>query len=313
MVQSLFRAPLSFSIRWLNRLFHVIECAISHDDQEPIIYVPVFIIGAPRSGSTLLYQAMTEQYDFGYLSNLHCRFYGAPSLIERLLNPLKSRQPSSYTSNFGWTQGKAAPSECGEYWYRFFRRKPQYVPLEEADPPKLRQLRASVRALGNAFGKPILFKNMNCALRLMPTAQALPEALFIVTHRNIIDNACSLLKVRQQVYGDYIHWWSMEPPTVEQLKGLSPHEQVIEQIRHIDNLIETQSQIIGRDRFIHIQYEQFCDDVHGTLSKFDRFFAHHDVDIKRRDVEVPGHFERREKVPVESKLYQQVVQYAHND
>ena len=32
-------------------------------------YPPVFIIGAPRCGSTLLYKVLTEQFKFSYFSN----------------------------------------------------------------------------------------------------------------------------------------------------------------------------------------------------------------------------------------------------
>ena len=90
-----------------------------------------------------------------------------------------ARHPSpgaSFDSRFGQTSGPDAPSECGPFWYRFFRRRPQYVPLVEADPARLRRLRAAVRALGDAAGRPLVFKNLLCTLRLAPIGTALPEA-----------------------------------------------------------------------------------------------------------------------------------------
>ena len=35
---------------------------------------PVFIIGPPRSGTTLLYQVLVARYTFGYFSNWMARF-----------------------------------------------------------------------------------------------------------------------------------------------------------------------------------------------------------------------------------------------
>ncbi len=295
-------------LRWFNPWLHTLECKFSDGSERPLEYTPVLIIGAPRSGSTLLYQVLTDYYDFGYLSNIHCDFYGSPSLLERLFHPLRRRQTSNYTSKYGQAQGGTAPSECGQFWYRFFRRKPQYVPLEEVDPKKLVQFRAAIRALGNAFGKPVLFKNMNCALRLVPTAQALPEALFIVVQRDLVANAHSLLKTRRELYGDYSCWWSMEPPTIDSLKKLPPYAQVVEQIRHIYALIEKDRALVGSDRFIDIQYETFCDDTYSTLAKLDAFFKRYGVEISRRG-EVPKNFERRTQVRIDANIYQQLVDY----
>jgi len=43
----------------------------------PLRYPPLFIIGPPRTGSTLLYQLVVQRFDVGYLANRHCRLYGA--------------------------------------------------------------------------------------------------------------------------------------------------------------------------------------------------------------------------------------------
>lgn len=301
-----------FIYHLVNKYAGRFEVFFSRNRDHLLNYPPIFIIGAPRSGSTLLYQVMTEYYDFGYLSNLHCTFYGSPSLVERLVHPQKWRKPSDYTSLHGQTQGQAAPSECGAFWYRFFRRKPQYVPLSEVDPKKMRQLRGAVRALGNAFGKPILFKNLMCSLRLEPLASVLPEALFIVIRRHEIDNAHSLLEGRKKVYGDYSKWWSAEPPAINRLKGLPPHEQVIEQIFQIYDLIERNCQVIGPLRFLEVQYEAFCDDVFGTLQKISQFLASHHLFPNTYPDNVPSHFERRTEIRIDLGLYQKVVVYAHS-
>lgn len=305
----LVRGAFNRSSRCINQGLHFLECSFSDAGERPLDYTPVLIIGAPRSGSTLLYQVITEYYDVGYLSNVHCTFYGWPSLLERLVHPQRWRRPSDYTSRHGMAQGWTAPSECGQFWYRFFRRKPQYVPPEEADSKKLTQLRAAVRALGDAFGKPMVFKNMNCALRLIPTASALPEALFVVIRRNLIDNACSLLETRQRVWGNYSTWWSMEPPEVELLKSLPPHEQVVEQIRHIHALIERDRQIIGLHRFTDIKYKDLCRDVYGFLESFEQFLNRHGVSVRQRGVQVPERFERRSQTRLDPVLCGKVAHY----
>lgn len=298
------------SLRYLNSALHRAERLLLKRVSDPLEHVPIFIIGAPRTGSTLLYQVMTEYFDFGYLSNLHCVFKGSPAFAELLFRPLRWRKPSSFSSTHGATQGRSAPSECGEFWYRFFRLRPQYVPREAADAEKMSLLRASVRALGSAFGRPILFKNMNCALRLQPLVDALPEALFIVTKRNIVDTAVSLLQSRERIHGDCHQWWSMEPPAIEDLRRLPPQEQVVEQIVQINELIESHSRELGSDRFFSVEYEQFCDDVIQTLGKLDAFFSRHGLAIRKRETEVPNSFPCSTRTKVDPGLLEGVANYA---
>lgn len=301
--------PIKYSSHILNRILHHLEYQFSDRSEHPLTYPPIFIIGAPRSGSTLLYEVMANYYDFGYLSNLHCKFYGCPSIVERLIHPQNWRGSSSYTSTHGLIVGQTSPSECGAFWYQFFRRTPQYVSLAEADPRKMQQLRGAIRTLGNAFQKPILLKNLMCSLRLEPIASILPEALFIVIRRNEVDNAHSLLEGRKKIYGNYTQWWSAEPPAVEQLKQLLPHEQVVEQIYHMYALIDKHRQVIGPEKFIEIQYEAFCDDVVGTLRKIEQFLTVHNLFPNTYPNKVPTHFERRNEIRIDAELYEKMVAY----
>ncbi|NIU01843.1 MAG: hypothetical protein GWN01_13315, partial [Nitrosopumilaceae archaeon] len=41
-------------------------------------YPPVFILGPPRSGTTLLYQLMTCSFNFAYIPNIANKFYRCP-------------------------------------------------------------------------------------------------------------------------------------------------------------------------------------------------------------------------------------------
>ena len=53
-------------------------------------YPPIFIIGAPRSGTTLLYKVLIEKLNFGYMSNFNAQFYSIPIvstwLFKKLIN-----------------------------------------------------------------------------------------------------------------------------------------------------------------------------------------------------------------------------------
>jgi hypothetical protein len=295
----------SRSRRALNLALDALETRTTDAGDEPLSHPPLLVVGAPRSGSTLLYQALVQAFDVGYLSNRHCRLYGGPSLVERVWHP---EPPVGFTSRFGRTSGPAGASECGEFWYRFFRRSPQYVPLAEADPRALGRLRAAVRALGSVAGKPLVFKNLICTLRLAPIGAALPEALFLVVRRDVAANAASLLAARRAVTGDERQWWSAEPPEVESLRTLEPHQQVVEQVRRIEALVDRDRDRLGAERFHEVRYEQLCDDAEGTMREIAAFAASAGVPLARRRP-IPATFERSGEARIEPELHERIVEY----
>lgn len=276
------------SLRGLNKGLAGFETR-QDGGETPLPQKPIFVVGAPRSGSTLLYQLLVVRFDVAYLSNLHCRFFGAPAFVERAVGK-RLQPPGDFSSRFGSTRGLAAPSECGPYWYRFFRKSPQHVSLAEADLDRLKRLRESVRAFASAAGRPLVFKNLVNSVRLAPLAAALPEALFVVVRRDEADTAASILAGRRTVHADESEWWSVEPPEIERLRALPPQEQVLEQVRAIESLVEETREEIGRDRFLDVRYEDICADTHRALGSVAEFAERHGVGLRIRR-EVPARFE----------------------
>ncbi len=288
-----------------------LEHFIAPDPNDRLRHPPIFILGAPRSGSTLLVQVITDALDVGYITNRHCCFFGAPVLAERLFNPAFRKPASSYSSEFGSIAGAHAPSECGEWWYRFFRRRPSYVRLQDVDRVKMMRFRQSVAALTNAVDRPILYKNLYASLRIGAIAHYLPESLFIVNHRDEVDNGHSLLETRCRLFGDYERWWSMEPPQSAALKRLPAHQQVIEQIRHIYATIDKDMATAGVQdaRRFDVSYEEFCADPKQIIDRLREFLQFNGCPVSVVG-SIPSLFERRGEVRIDPALYDSMVKYA---
>lgn len=175
----------------------------------------------------------------------------------------------------------------------------------------MRQFRRSVAALTNAFGRPILFKNLYASLRIQAIAYHLPESLFIVTHRNEIDNAHSLLEARYHRFKDYDPWLSVEPPEIELLKKLPAHKQVIEQIRHTHQTIDRDLALAGIDktRRFDLVYEDFCDNPRKTVDQIQDFLSKNDCKVDRRS-DPPERFTSRQEVRIDRDLYNRMVVYS---
>lgn len=231
-------------------------------------YAPVFILGAPRCGSTLLSQLITQCLDVAYFSNFHAQLYGSPAFAEKLraLNP--QRYQSDFASRHGVTNGWSAPSENAAFWYRFFRRKPAFVPLSDMPDHQGQAFERSIERFSAASDKSVVIKNLYAALRLEVIQHYLPKAKFIVLKRDVRDNAISILNSRQKINGNYHQWWSVDPPERDQLQHLHPVDQVLGQISAIYELIEAAKHRTtdSQNTFLELQYETLCEQPKDSLT-----------------------------------------------
>jgi hypothetical protein len=288
-----------------------IEPLLCYDIKKSLRHPPIFILGPPRSGSTLAMQVITETFDIGYMSNQHCKWFGAPALAERLFHPTADRPSSDYQSEHGATQGSYAPAECGEWWYRFFRRSATYMPLDDEDPIQMGRFRRSVASITNAFDRSIVFKNLYASLRIQAIANYLPESLFIITYRNEVDNGHSLLEARFKQHKTYEKWLSIEPPTEKNLKSLPPHQQVVEQIREIYKTIDQDLEHSGvsDNRRFNLSYEELCRSPSDTISNLKAFLDANGCSVARRG-DPPRAFEPRKQIRIDATIFENLVSYS---
>lgn len=293
-------------------LGRVLDFSIRNGISRKVLSPPIFIIGAPRSGSTLLIQSVIQSFDIGFLNNLHSRFYGAPELVELYFFSNNKKVSRHFESIHGETPGNNGPSECGEFWYQFFRRRPAYVPLNDISEKNLYRFRRAVNSLINCFGKPTVFKNMYAALRLQPIITAFPNALFIQTNRDELEIGRSLLEVRKRIFDSYDHWWSMEPPNIGKIRALPCEQQVIEQVRSIYKTIKEDFQEMKIDnKQVHqISYEDLCNTPKIVMDQIEGFLLQHSVAIKRLPDCLPKNFKSQPKNQVPRALLDKMAQYA---
>lgn len=301
----------AFGLRIANGfLLPAIEPIVAPRAAIPLRHPVIFIVGAPRSGSTLLMQLVSDAFDIGYMSNGHCRYFGAPALAEKLLSPLRGKRPSDFQSRHGATSRRYEPSECAGWWYRFFPRDPAFVGVDDVEPARMRRMRRSLAALVNSFDRPVLLKNLYASVRLGPIIQLFPEALFVVVSRDELENARSLLRGRLQATGSYSTWWSVPPPAVESLRSLPPHGQVVEQIRGIYAQIDRDFDEFGvsAGRILRVRYESLCEHANRCIDEFGEFLARYSPRTERL-FDIPPAFERRTESALDPELDAALARY----
>jgi len=238
-------------------------------------YPPVFIIGAPRCGSTLLYKVLTEWFNFSYFSNFTAKFYKIPicgTLLQKILG-IKART-GGYNFNYGQVEGLGSPNECGEFWYQWFPRGLHvYVSPTKTPTRVLKELRNEIGGISAVTKRPVIFKNLYNSMRIAPIVEAIPEAVFIVCHRDETDNALSILKGRTKNLHTKDKWWSLPPKEIDYLANLSWDEQIAGQVYYTYQQIEADKNRFGTDRFLEIRYEEFCSDVYSIITIIEEFLS----------------------------------------
>lgn len=294
----------------VNAWMHGLEKrGVSGAEQKKTQLPPViFIIGPPRSGSTLLFQLLVSAFDVGYFTNAHARWYGGISYYERFFRPLGKKETVDFSSEHGRTKGKLGPNECGQYWYQFFPRSPHFVDDEVEQSVDVEGLRNSLYRIRKAYGKPLVVKNLNCSLRLKVFSKVVPDALFIITHREIAETAHSILEGRKKSNGNYNEWWSVEPSNVKELRGMSPVEQVVSQYRQIYVDIEEAKKAFREEQFYSINYKNVCLNPHEEIRRVRDWVGVDKIKPVTSSNLIPERFERRQEVRIPEDMWQDLLQ-----
>ena len=233
----------------------------------------IFVIGAPRSGHTLLSQLLCDSGGVGYVNNFVARFWQAPylgTLIDRATGVSSNEQPDAERrSDYGRTEGWAGPHEFGHFlrrWIRFDR-------THQSDDTQLdvetRQAWArESAALEHVHDRPLLMRNIIYGLNLPLVLQAIPRVMLIVCHRHLVDQAQSIARARIKHHGELDTWWSLRPAEYPALAGQPWPEQIVQQIVCTHRRID---QTVGNTPREDVQYEELCADPRGTCR---RIFDH---------------------------------------
>ena len=225
---------------------------------------PIFIIGAPRTGSTLLYQLLIQRFHLAYMTNLQSFFYGSPAIIARLTKRLRSSRSENFPaeSKFGYIRGAFAPSEAGATFRYLFGEN------DISDPPSATQkdlARKTLACLGTAESTAFVAKNLYNSMRLASICAVFPEAFFIWIIRDPLYAAQSLLMMRRRLYGSDHIWASVKPHTWGELVTYSPFEQVVRQIKDINDYILHILNCREKIRYVQITYRELCLQPRETL------------------------------------------------
>lgn len=268
----------------------------------------VFIVGAPRSGTTLLSQHLSRHLAVGYIDNVIARFWRRPSIgikLSQLLLGPNGRERIAFHSTHGSTADPAGPHEFGYFWRHWLRlddhatHHPDRSAAASLDAAGLRD--ALEREILATFAAPVVFKNVICGFHAAWLAQVHPRSLFVNVERDLAATCASVLAVRRERYGSYDAWWSLKPSTYAEIASAQdPAEQVVRQI--VDCRREMRAAL--DDRRVHaisVDYDELCRTPASVLDRLRDALEPLGTTIQPA-LDPPGTFTRSRGVTLPSEL-----------
>lgn len=239
----------------------------------------VFILGAPRSGTTILFQLLAKTNLFFYPTNFISRFYANPVLgvkIQQLLlketlqvgeefSDIKVLHDFDFSSEIGKTKGIFSPNEFWYFWRRFFNVEGINIIDDTLKSKKINQLLFELSKIFDLEKKTLLFKGLMFNEHLKLIKRIIPNAKFIHIVRNTHDNAISLLKTREKFFGDKNEWYSFRTSNFEDISKFEAELQVVAQIKTINKKITSFSKEYPTD-YLRIDYEELCDNPEKQIN-----------------------------------------------
>ncbi|MCG6870643.1 MAG: sulfotransferase [Gammaproteobacteria bacterium] len=241
---------------------------------------PVFFVGAPRSGTTIIFEVFGSHESVGWLSNYSNSFPSWPSLnllcriFDNRFFDLRG-QKKQHGRLIPGNRFLPRPEEAYDFWSRYcdadFLR--DYLLGVDASPETAAVI-ADLFARTSAYqGKPCMANKVTGPGRIQYLSSIFPQARFVHVIRNGRDVVRSLMKVGfWKEGGGFEHpWWNNGLPE-DLLKAWEESDRDPEVLAAIQwvtivRSIQSDASRLAEGRYFEFRYEEFIEDPHREIGK----------------------------------------------
>lgn len=253
-------------ISMMNSALSSVDKKLYEGVQDP--HLPIlFIIGAQRSGTTILMQLLTCYYHATFPNNLIARFWQAPYIGATLYKSIKGYlldcPNDELSSDIGYTKGLNEPHEFGYYWKNWF---PEECWNVNSPSLNIQGLKNQIGAWASVDNLPMIFKNLvQVGGNISTLKKTFPSAFFVHIERDLFFNAQSSFLSRLKFFGTPEGWLGVKPSNFYEIEKLPVLNQICEQIKATNRDIDQQLNLLEPNSFIKVRYEDLISHTEDVI------------------------------------------------
>jgi len=203
------------------------------------IYRPIFIVGAPRSGTNIFYRTFARHPDLAWISNITKKIPSSLWLTRVIMLFRKDHRPT----------------EANNVWQKFAGRSDESLGRNDATAGASKYLHTVVQNNLQIFSKPrFVNKCPGNSVRIDFLKAIFPDAIFIHVIRDGRAAAYSIMRSRLEHSGAY---WSVKPPGWQDLWKLPLVDACAMQWKMTVEAVLQSVQKLPPEQHMALKYEEF--------------------------------------------------------
>ncbi len=241
-------------------------------------YPPIFVLGAPRSGTTALFLTFVNSYHLSYFPNLSDYAPRLP-VTAAAAGWLLTRYRPTFRQRFGVVNQPLGPSDGWNIFHRWFDRDYE----ESIDPDRFTHLQRLVTTFEHLFRAPFCVRHNLSSIRIRHLLKLFPRAVFPAIFRDFREAAVSLAEAYRVHEVSTDRWWSAGPPDCNFLDFETPLEKAVYQVLGVEAIMRRDLQRIPDDRSLLLSYRSFCREPGAVRNWAEEVFLRSNTPLRKRD------------------------------
>lgn len=274
-----------------SRALSFVDTFFRHESDSRLFYKPLFVVGPPRSGTTLLSQLVIWRFRVCYWSNLSTCFYSFPKLGSLICRSVSPPRQEDFQSDFGTTKGLSGPCEASLFWDQWFPRTNEVLQFSEGEAKRFER---EIAIISNVHKMPFTSKSVYAANRIHLFERICSKYLLLIPMRDPLFIAQSILLSRRKFKKDR---FSVMPRDFDLPAGLSDMEDSVYQAVGLCLNIADALESLPSERYLLIPYDRLCSNTPEWMDKIQNWYQTDESTIQVRN-ETPELFEHADTVRV---------------
>ncbi|MGB5793402.1 hypothetical protein [Poseidonibacter sp.] len=245
-----------------------------------------FIVAQPRGASTLLQQLLISNLHVGYISNYLATYYDSHNkglILEKDI--LDTNYKSNFLSMYGNTEGDNEPHEWGWFWKEQLGLKNQE---HYADNITYDKLQSSLNDILSFKELPLLIDNVYAMANLIKLKNKFRNIKVINLTRDLYFICNSIINARMSRYNNIEAFYGHPPKNIEEvLKIKNPIEQIVFQVKSIQNEINLIEENFNKNDILNIDYEDIYNDSFSVVNNFYKFVQQDNIELRFKEKHLP--------------------------